>query len=66
MKQLTIDLLTWREAETYCKRMYSETKIVPVTLCEYGKCTTYYTVYVKLVNNRWTPAQNIKPEYVRE
>ena len=66
MKQLTINLLTKKEAELYCKRTYAETKIVPVTLCEDEKCTTYYSVYVKLINNRWTPVQNIKPEWVRE
>ena len=66
MREITMQLLTKKEAETYCKRVYSETKIVPVTLCEDGKCTTYYTVYVQLINKRWVPAQNIKPEQVRE
>lgn len=66
MKTLTINLLTKKEAELYCKRIFVESKIVPVTLCEDGKCNTYYSVYVKLINNRWTPAQDIKPEYVRE
>ena len=66
MKQITMQLLTKKEAETYCRRMYPETKIVPVTLCEDGKCNTYYSVYIKLADNRWTPAREIKPEYVRE
>lgn len=65
MKQLTINLLTKREAELYCKRMYPETKIVPVTLCDEGKCHTYYSVYIKLANNRWMPL-SVEPEYVGE
>ena len=66
MKQITTYLLTKEEAKNYCKRMYSVTKIVPVTLCENGICTTYYTVYLLNANDEWTPAQNIKPEQVRE
>ena len=66
MKQITINLLTKKEAELYCKRMYPETKVMPVTFWEDGKRNTYYMVCVKLLNNRWTPVRNIKPEYVRE
>ena len=61
-----INLLTKEEAKNYCKRMYLVTKIVPVTLCENGICTTYYTVYVLNANDEWTLARDIKPEYVRE
>ena len=66
MKQITINLLTKKEAELYCKRICLETKVVPVTLCEDGKCNTYYSVYVKLTNNKWTPVRGIKSEWVRE
>ena len=66
LKTFPIYLLTKEEAEIYCRRHSSATKIVPVTFCENGICTTYYTVYVELAsNNGWTPAQNIKPEQVR-
>ena len=61
-----INLLTKEEAKNYCKRMHPVTKIVPVTLCENGICTTYYTVYVLNANDEWTLARDIKPEYVRE
>ena len=61
-----INLLTKEEAKNYCKRMYPVTKIVPVTLCENGICTTYYTVYVLNANDEWVLAQGIKPEQVRE
>ena len=61
-----INLLTKEEARNYCNRMYLATKIVPVTLCEDGICTTYYRVYVLNANDEWVPAQNIRPEQVRE
>lgn len=60
-----INLLTKREAELYDVRTVFETKAVPVTLCEDGKCNTYYLVYMKS-NNEWTLAPDIKPEYVKE
>ena len=66
MKQITVNLLTFREAELYCKRTYAETKIVPVTLHEDDDWNVYYTVLVLNTNNKWVPARDIKPEYVRE
>ena len=69
MKQITVNLLTWseaREVELYCKRMYADTKIVPVTLHEDDGLDMYYVVYVLNTNNRWVPARDIKLENVRE
>ena len=69
MKELTIKLFTKEAAENYCETVYgthAKTKIVPVTICEDGIFNTYYLVFIELDNNRWTPVQNIKPEYVRE
>lgn len=64
-----INLLTKREAELYDVRTVFETKAVPVTICEDGKCNTYYLVYVKSMepgSDEWYLAKDIKPEYVRE
>lgn len=66
MKQITVNLLTWREAQLYCKRIYAETKIVPVTLHEDDDQNVYYVVYVLNINNKWVPARDIRPEYVSE
>lgn len=66
MKQIMVNLLTWREAELYCKRMDAETKIVPVTVHEDDDLNVYYVVYVLNTNNKWVPARDIKPEQVRE
>lgn len=61
-------LLTKDEAERLCSRTYPNTKIVPIMIKnEDGKpgYTKYYMVYVQLVNNRWVPMMDIKPEYVK-
>lgn len=75
MKKLTINLFkTKKEAERYYEGRYPEIKFVPVNLCDEGKCNTYYSVYVKLANNRWMPLyveeyeepEYEEPEYVGE
>ena len=66
MKQITVNLLTWREAELYCKRTDAETKIESVKVHEDDGWDVYYVVYVLNTNNRWVPARDIKPEQVRE
>jgi len=62
-------LLTKDEAEKLCNKLYVKTKIVPIYIKEdneYGQYyATYYMVYVQLVNNRWTPMIDIKPEYIK-
>ena len=66
MREQTIYLMTKENAELFCRRMYPETKIVPVTLCEDGKCNTYYSVYFKLANGRWSPLlPEMEPDYVK-
>lgn len=59
------NLLTKEEAETYMKRTYMITKMIPVKLFEEGKQKTYYQVFRQAINNRWYLCDHIEESWLK-